>query len=277
MQSMHDAQRWVADSRTELAGLLKGEGHRDEAVLQHWLERHPTFVPGSRGSRGVSGRPLWPSALVTQPRLLGFAEKVPDFCWLTADSADLTAMLVEIEVPAKRWQRKDMNQHADLTQARGQLNHWRAWFAQPLNAASFLRDYLVSDDLVNGRNFRQHYVLVHGSRKEYASSLARTSVRANSINADETLMSFDRLLDIGSVDHAYLGCVRRAGEGFEAVAVPPTWEPERLSERALQVTAGYPEAVARMGLAPETQASLLTRLEDARGETPPTGRWRPQR
>ena len=129
--------------------------------------------------------------MISQPRLLGFEEKVPDFCWLSVDSAELTAIIVEIEKPAKRWQLGGAGQAAELTQARDQLNSWRAWFSQPANSARFIEDYLVPDGLKDQR-FRQHYVLIHGSRTEYQDDPTRIRLRSSMAAEDESLMSFDQ-------------------------------------------------------------------------------------
>lgn len=145
---MTDAQAWLHESARQLAALLSGEGRTDEPLIQRWLERHPSFVPGARGPAGMSGRHPWPCALITQPPLSGIVAKVPDFCWLAADSADLTAMLIEIETPAKSWQQdRKAVQSAPLTQAREQIAAWRAWFSEASNQVRFLDEYLVPQRL----------------------------------------------------------------------------------------------------------------------------------
>lgn len=271
---MLDPGEWIQNSATELRQLLSGVGHDDEEVVQRWLEHHPAFVPGYAGRRGMSGWKPWPSALITQPRLIGFQEKVPDFCWLSVDSAEITAMLVEIEKPSKRWQRKDAGQSAQLTQARDQLNSWRAWFADPMNAARFFDDYLVPDSLKDLR-FRQHYVLIYGSRAEYSGNSTRIRLRASMGAEDETLMSFDRLVEIANAEYACYGCVTRRDGGFEAVAVPPTWDPHRLDGEALRLTSGYADAITCLGLSTDEQASLLAQLDANSAEEPPIFRFRP--
>jgi len=204
----------------------------------------------------MSGWHPWPGALITQPRLTGIVAKVPDFCWLAADSVNLTAILVEIETPAKSWQQETRPvAAAELTQAREQLVAWRAWFSEALNQASFLSDYLVPDDY-RALRFRQHYVLIHGSREEYRGDRVRASQRAAGMAApDETLMSFDRLPEIVAAKAAAYGCVKREAAGFTAVAVPPTWDPDALREEARRYTRGYEQAI---------QASKLTDAEKQR-------------
>ena len=258
---MTDAAAWISASAVEFRGLLEGAGRDDESALQDWLERHPAFVPGLAGPRGMSGHRPWPCALITQPRLIGFEEKVPDFCWLSVDSAELTAMMIEIERPSKRWFVDGGRPSAVLTQARHQLTQWKTWFSNPNNVVRFREDYLVPDDLRDLR-FRQSYVLVYGSRAEYKDSRTLTQLRAEFPGDDEVLMSFDRLPGLAKVDFARYGCVRRSGEGFSVRAIPETWEPSILNEAALRVTQGYQEAVEESAIDAARKTELLDQLAD---------------
>src|SRR4051794_36921269 len=115
---MSDAEAWLRASSAELSELLSDRGRTEERPIQRWLEHHAAFVPGARGPDGMSGWQPWPGALITEPRLTGIIAKVPDFCWLAADSVNLTAVLVEIETPAKPWQQEGKAvAAAELTQA----------------------------------------------------------------------------------------------------------------------------------------------------------------
>src|SRR5205807_447619 len=124
-----------------------------------------------------------------------------------------------------------------------QIASWRAWFRDPANSVVFLNDYLLPREYQD-LEFRQHFVLVHGSREEYFGNRLRTRQRAASSSAtDETLMSFDRLPEIADVRASEYGCVKREGAGFVAVTVPPTWRPDQLTEEMLARTSGYNEAI----------------------------------
>ena len=76
----------------------------------------------------------------------------PDFRWIATDSVWLYAVMVEIETPDKRWFIRDGKRkgqlHGDLVHAKSQLDHWKAWFAQPENQTAFLKQYQVPDPLV---------------------------------------------------------------------------------------------------------------------------------
>jgi hypothetical protein len=275
---MADPQTWLRESADELVELLAAEGHSEEPNIQRWLERHPAFVPGARGPTGRASSPPWPSAVITQPRLTGLVGKVPDFCWLAADSAFLTAVLIEIETPAKQWQHDaDAVQAAPLTQAREQLVAWRAWFSEAINEVRFLDEYLVPNryrDLL----FRQHYVLIHGSRSEYESNRVRTRQRAAGMSApDEELMSFDRLPEIPTAEAAHFGSVSIGGAGFNAVAVPPTWDPDGCENDALQRTRGYERAVRESDMTAPQQEQCIEALNRRFSDESPSLRFRPSR
>jgi len=81
-------------------------------------------------------------------------------------------------------------QAAPLIHTREQIASWRAWFRDPVNSVVFLNDYLVSRQYQD-LEFRQHFMLVQGSREEYFSNRLRTTPRAASSSAaDETQMPF---------------------------------------------------------------------------------------
>jgi hypothetical protein len=177
-------------------------------------------------------------------------------------------MLVEIETPQKRWQREsEAVQHSELTEAVEQINSWRAWFAQPHNQTAFLEEYLVPDYIAS-RHFTQEYILIHGSRSEFAGNRTREGQRAANMSGVEAqLMTFDRLLEIVDGWSARLGCVRREGAGFRAVAVPSVFRALGMTDTALAVTSGYEDVLGDSGMPPERQeevrAELAERLEQA--------------
>jgi Domain of unknown function (DUF4263) len=248
-------------SADELRDLIAGAHAGEEHVFQDWLERHPAFVPGARGPGGNSGHNPWPDALISQPSLEGIVGKQPDFCWIASDSAEVTAMLVEIETPAKRWQRtSEPVQTADLTQALEQLNSWRAWFNDPIRAAGFLREYLAPDYIAS-RTFSQHYLLIYGSREEYQGDGVREGQRAASIRGDDfQLMSFDRLPEIVDGWSARFGCVRRQGSGYRAIAVPSIFSLQGVTDSALAITEGYEDAIAASPMAEPRRREVLEEL-----------------
>jgi hypothetical protein len=271
-----EVAEWLSASAEELAELITGSERDREEIFQAWLERHPAFVPGALGPNGMSGHEPWPMALITQPRLSGLGGKIPDFCWLAADSAHLTAVLVEIETPAKTWQHSgDAGQSAELTQAVEQLNSWRAWFAQPDRAAGFLREYRLPSHYCD-LTFTQHYVLIHGSRAEYEGNRVREGQRAAGMTApDAVFMSFDRLLEIAPARAARYGCVRIDEEGYHAVSVPPIWMPGVLDEDAIRASSGYEYVLEASDMPPDRAARYAEEIVSRQATVTPRFRYQP--
>src|SRR5947209_637206 len=82
-------ERWQA--------LLESEDSRDESLLQAFLERHPSLLPGSHSVDGDSGHGPFPVAVIAKPKLPGLSDREPDFMWLASDSSSLYPVLIEIE------------------------------------------------------------------------------------------------------------------------------------------------------------------------------------
>src|SRR5687767_5787396 len=100
--------------------LLDSGNLHDESLFQDFLERHPCLLPRTFGGHG----PLH-DAVFSQPELPGFRAKRPDFMWIAKDSAAITAHLIEIEAPGKRWCTNRGQPTAELTQAIDQLRDWK--------------------------------------------------------------------------------------------------------------------------------------------------------
>ena len=83
----------------EWQALLANTGST-EKDFQGFFERHTCCLPQmypvfKRGAHGP-----YPGAVISQPVLPGFSRKVPDFLYITRDSATVYAVLIEIEHPA---------------------------------------------------------------------------------------------------------------------------------------------------------------------------------
>jgi Shedu protein SduA, C-terminal len=124
--------------------LLDSPASRDERLLQGFLERHPSLLPGSNTMDGDSGHAAFPLAVISQPKLPGLSDRHPDFMWIATDSESLYPILIEIETPHKQWfygNRAEV--HSDLAHAQGQLAEWRAWFNRGHNRTLFLDAYQI--------------------------------------------------------------------------------------------------------------------------------------
>jgi hypothetical protein len=83
--------------------LIDSDESTDERLVQSFLERHPSLLPGSHSVDGSSGHWPFPFAVISQPKLPGLSTRIPDFMWIASDSASVYPILIEIETPHKRW------------------------------------------------------------------------------------------------------------------------------------------------------------------------------
>jgi hypothetical protein len=207
--------------------LLGSPAGQIEANLQAFLEQHPCLLPGCRSMSGHSGHHPYPAAVIRQPKLPGLTTRRPDFCWIATDSECLYAILIEIETPGRQWFQHGKgprrgDQHGDLVHARGQLDHWKAWFAKPDNQMGFRREYRLNNWLFEERELVPQYVLVHGSRREFDDHPDLNGLRRSLQDQNTFMMTFDRLAP--SRDAMSYCCVQITERGYEAVTVPPTFD-----------------------------------------------------
>lgn len=205
-------QQWQA--------LIDSEDSREENLLQAFLERHPSLLPGSHSVDGDSGHPPFPWAVIAKPKLPGLSDREPDFMWIATDSASLYPVLIEIETPHKAWfygERAEI--HSELAHAHGQLAEWRAWFSKGHNRTAFLEYYDIPP-MIARRQLAPRYVLIHGRRDNFEDSPRRREKRAELARPDERLMSFDRLTP--AKNGVLYSTIRKRQDGYEVVSVPPS-------------------------------------------------------
>jgi hypothetical protein len=233
----------------------------DEPRVQKFLERHPLFVPGawSPGGGTCSSRLLY--MLVSQPSLPGLDGRRPDFMWLAADSKTWFPMLIEIERPSKRIFRRDGVPCADFTQAKNQLDQWRAWFSDPINQLKFQTDYGIPEEWTARKAMSLHMTLIYGRRSEFEHDARLSKQRASLLTGnDEELMSFDRL-----ATHWLLGnalTVRAIGAGrYRALVAPPTMTlGPNIAERLLVLENLELAIDSSEGWSPERRVFVKSRL-----------------
>ena len=229
---------YAANARKRYTDLL--ESDPSESEIQKFLEQNPSFIPGGKPPIGDHG--AYPWAVITQPTLTGLNSKIPDFLWITTQSANWFPTLVEIEKPGKRlFLNNSTRPRAEFTQARNQLDEWNTWFDSPTNQQRFIEDYGVPDLLVQ-RPMLLRLILVYGRRAEFAGHPERTAHRANLVASSQELVSYDRL--IPDSDLWYAMTVRTKGQGrFQAVSVPPTFQIGPFMADDLLLIDGIPEAI----------------------------------
>jgi len=191
-----------------------------ESAFQDFFERHPCMIPGPFGLIGTSGHSPYPAAIISQPILPDFTQRVPDFMWIARDSETIYPVLIEIEEPTKPWFRKDDTQHSKLTQARDQITEWMGWFQNPLNVARLGEYYKL--DIRTGEHIQPLYLLIYGRRSEANKTEDRRRRRANLKRSNEFIMTYDRLTPQSRAGNFFT--VRIDRSGYRALYIPPTAE-----------------------------------------------------
>ena len=237
------------------------EGDPEEAELQSFFEQHPCLVPGIR-SLGMhpSGFPVH-GLLISQPRLPGLREKVPDFMWIASTSAACHPTLIEIERPSKRIFTSKGTPSASFTQARHQLTQWRAWFSQPENVQKFTVEYALVDYRSRIAGIVPRYVLVFGRRSEFEQDAQRSRERSQLLNGEgEGLASYDRIEADPLMANAIT--VRALGDGrYRVLAVQPTFSLGPIDARRLHYLTDLEDAIRNApGISDDRKRFLIERL-----------------
>jgi hypothetical protein len=167
----------------------------DETKFQNFFELNPSFMPGARDEfsiMGQSGHEPYVNCLISQPKISGIINRIPDFMWLANDSAYFTPVIIEIEAPSKKYFRKDGSPTSHFSQARNQLEEWQTILKRPENILSFYRDFSIPQDLID-LTFKPRFVLIYGRREEFEHDKILKQKRGALMNNDQVLMSYDRI------------------------------------------------------------------------------------
>lgn len=220
--------------KQEWDSLLNGDPPPSEQLVQKFLEKHPSMVPGAFGLLGnESGHYPITNGVITQAPLPSYNRRVPDFMWLSQSSDMEQPVLVEIESPSKKWFTKAGQQTKDFTQALNQIVEWKTWFNVPHNIQAFKEFYGLDRFAFYKRRFKPAYLLIYGRRSEANAKHSLTEKRAYLFPDEVVGMTFDRLQPNPKAEE--LVCLRAEGGGsFCVVTVPPTlqWNPGLEKDRA---------------------------------------------
>ena len=194
------------------------EARPGERAIQAFLEQHPSLVPGSHFAFGrlSSGHGPFPGALITQPGLSAIGQRIPDFLWISRDSAYLNPIFIEIEDSEKLFLTRDGNQHHDLTYALGQLRSWREWFNDSVNQQVFLKRFQVPK-LLAERRWAPLWVLIYGRQ---GNDPRIPKLRADLRRRNEIVIPYEHLKPQRAARDFI--CVRNEDGRYEAVSIPPT-------------------------------------------------------
>ncbi len=241
----------------EWDGLLNSQPPPPESVIQDFLQKHPSMVPGAFGLfGGESGHYPLLCSLISQPPLPSYNARIPDFMWLSRWSDTQQPVLIEIEAPDKRWFTKSGTPTAEFTQAMNQIAEWKAWFGVSHNTEAFKDFYGLSQ--WPRLRFKPVYLLIYGRRAEANASPELTQKRGIVYGDDISAATYDRLRP--NPKAAELICINVKGPmKFRALSVPATltWRPELARERAL--VTGLPDAIQANPYISERRKEFLIR------------------
>lgn len=215
------ALSWEDYERTALESwndLIVGPRRGDERALHEFLERNPSFVPGTFSFPASGHGPVF-GGVFSKPALTGIGIRVPDFMWLATATDIIYPVFVEIETPAKRWFTENGQPRAEWTQARNQLVTWKQWLNKPANRLVFVESYAINEEF---RHFeiQPQFVLVYGRRAEFDHNPQLRGLRALQQGDDEYHVTFDRLTPDYNARN-YLTLRMEQGQVL-AMVVPPT-------------------------------------------------------
>lgn len=226
-----------------------------EKDFQKFFETHPCCLPQLYRLLLRGGHGPFPGAIISQPILPGFTLKIPDFLYITRDSATVYAVLIEIEHPSKSWATKNGNSSAEFNQALGQLSDWKAWFNDPTNVALFQSAYRIPSEWLRSRAFAQKYILIYGRRDDPSLTEGFNKKREHLQRPDEFHMTYDRIRPDREGIHCL--CAKLDAEGYRALSIPPTMELGPMLEHGISQIRAKPEAVRRNNYISDARKTFL--------------------
>ena len=185
----------IASTKCEAPGELEEsykellDQNSNEQTYQKFIEHNTYLIP----REFIQNHGLHFSLVL---RKLAFgSDFISDFAYLSKSTVSWNCVLIEIEKPSSKFFKNASNGfHRDFTDALQQISDWRAWFDEPSNKESFVRNTLgfirtpLSHSPVSIK-----YVLVLGRRSEIESNPKRLAkVRAQE-RGDFRVMTFDSL------------------------------------------------------------------------------------
>jgi len=250
--------RWL---KTEWAELLRTGDPNNEEPYRHFLERHPSLIPGGEGTGNSFGghHGSWNGVVISQPPLPGITRHIPDFMWLTKNSEDIIPVLIELEAPGKTWFNKDGQRSAKLTQAQDQLAEWRQQLDNPANRQLLGEMYDFPRRWTFEYNLVPRLLLIYGRRQEFRLrpwlSQKRRAIRDPATEA----MTFDRIKPLAGSRDALTVRMERTSQ--IVVAVPPTFRLGPTLAESFAAVGGWELAIASNDLMTEARKDfLLSRL-----------------
>ncbi len=249
-----------AESAGDALGRLL-QSASDERQIREFLERNPCFVPGAWTPGVKSGHYPLHCALITQPRLVGFDGRQPDFMWIATHSQTWYPTLIKIARPDKAPFTKKGALTAAFTQARHQLAQWGSWLNTAANLEEFVVDYGIEDVYTRYKTLQPRFVLICGRRRGVEDRTELSEKLSDLLpGPNEQVVSYDQLSPDAELSQAIT--VRAIPGQYGALHVLPTLTlTPLLADRLLSVTAMEDAIGGCWQMPPERREFLVSRLE----------------
>ena len=228
----------------------------DEEIIQQFLEQHPCLLPGGEAScESIGGHHgPFPGAVISQPRLTGNKEYIPDFLWLTKHSGAFIPVLIELKSVEKKWFTKTGNFTADLNKAIGQIAEWRSWISTPENSLQFYNRFGISDSIRGHLEIKPNYYLIYGRREGFSNtdlSKKREAYRPEWLQWS----TYDRLKP--DYDSRNWITIKIQKDQWTVVCIPPTFDLEKIDDSHLDNLVGLDEAIKNNALISDLRKTRL--------------------
>ena len=219
----------------------------DETIIQQFLEQHPCLLPGGEASlESIGGHHgPFPGAVISQPRLTGDKEYIPDFLWLTKHSGAFIPVFIELKSADKKWFTKGRYFTADLNKTIGQIVEWRSWINTPENSLQFYNRFGISDSIRDHLEIKPNYYLIYGRREEFSNTDLR---KKRETCRPEWLQwsTYDRLKP--DYDSRNWITIKIQKGQWTVVCIPPTFDLEAIDDSHLDNLVGLDTAIKNNSL-----------------------------
>lgn len=161
-----------------------------EHYFHKFIEENPSLLSTVTTVAGAGHHGTVLNIVITKPTLSGHKSFEPDFMIITKTSEAIIPLLIEIESPTKKCLRSNGAPTSEFTQAKSQLDDWKAWLDDETYLGLFRKTFIEPLKL-RRLPIRPKFILIMGTRSENGYDKHRSKLSLD--NNEFHFMSFDRL------------------------------------------------------------------------------------